>query len=457
MAEVNIGIDNTEKLGSGANKIVFGVTVTNELNKLFTTDLPKENLVIASIQPARNQKLNSNIIQGITLNKILEKDELEENGYIKDTLDELKLHKQYADRDMAPKLYKVSLKWFNQKILNIDIDDFLREPYKYLTDLLTKEFASYSSSTNTGILEIFVLEERCGEGIDKNRNIVINDKFIELLNNLIDTISNIGNTWFTDFKPSNSCPIYDTSGNLINIIALDLDASFTYNYDNIQRDFQNVTSLEIDIEDIKKLCKDMMYLEFMFVLLVWGEQNKTKKQLIVDNLKSKFFPNKLLQIISFISYLSIYQLKKYNEAEYNLKVSNIGSKFPLIYYILKSDVKYNNYGYILIDETALTEWFIDFPYEILVNKIYRDIEIPLAIDILEPDQIFVENPNLKEPILKKLDEREHGYDSDDDRFAYHDYGGKVKKIKTNKNKSKRRKLTKRKKSVKRRYTKRRKH
>ena len=129
MAEVNIGIDNTEKLGSGANKIVFGVTVTNELNKLFTTDLPKENLVIASIQPARNQKLNSNIIQGITLNKILEKDELEENGYIKDTLDELKLHKQYADRDMAPKLYKVSLKWFNQKILNIDIDDFLREPY----------------------------------------------------------------------------------------------------------------------------------------------------------------------------------------------------------------------------------------------------------------------------------------------------------------------------------------
>ena len=34
MTEVNIGIDNTEKLGSGANKIVFGVTVTNELNNI---------------------------------------------------------------------------------------------------------------------------------------------------------------------------------------------------------------------------------------------------------------------------------------------------------------------------------------------------------------------------------------------------------------------------------------
>ena len=371
MTEVNIGINNKDKLGSGANKIVFGVIEeTTELNTLFTTNLPLDKLIIASIQPARDQKQASTIKQGITLNKILEENELEENGYIKDTLDELNRHKQYADRDMAPKLYKVSLKWFNQKILNIDINDFLREPYKYLTDLLTKEFVSYSSS-KTGILEIFVLEERCGLGIDANTNIIIDNNFITLLNNLIDNMSDIRNTWFTDFKPSNSCPSYDPSGNLIKIIALDLDASFTYNYVDIQRHFKNITSLEISLEDIKQLCKDMMYLEFMFVLLRWGKQTESKKEFIVDNLQSKFSPNKLLQIISFICYLSIYQLRKYNQAGYNLKVSNIGSKFPLIYYILLSN-KYNK-NPELNNETELSDWFIEFPYEILVNKIHRDI------------------------------------------------------------------------------------
>ena len=45
MAEINIGIDKNNKIGSGTNKIVYAVkSNTNKAETLFTTDLPLDNL-----------------------------------------------------------------------------------------------------------------------------------------------------------------------------------------------------------------------------------------------------------------------------------------------------------------------------------------------------------------------------------------------------------------------------
>jgi len=303
MADINIGIDKNNEIGSGTNKIVYAVkSNTNKAETLFTTDLPLDNLsnnlVIVSMEPDRNEDIKNGIRPGIKLIKSLKileyyeqriidfssmEQQITENKLIKEVIDELKLHQQYAVRNMAPKLYKVTLKWFNISIPNIDINEFLTVPYNYLNKLLSKKFNNINIKTlsyGEGILEIYVLEERCGDGLTKNKNIEIDGDFIKLVNNLIDQMSDIGQTLFTDFKPQNSCPLYDSSGKLTNLIALDLDVSFTYNYTNIKRHFENITNEEITIDQVKQICKDMMYLEFMFVLLVWGEQSNLKNNLL---------------------------------------------------------------------------------------------------------------------------------------------------------------------------------
>lgn len=465
MATKEIEVDQI--LGKGTNKVVYTI---KESNTIFTTDLPLSNLVIASIEPERDPNIRANIKQGIRLKKVFNEEYIKNNKYIKEVINELSLHQKYATNEpsLAPKLYSVTLKWFDQYIKNINVNDFLIDPYKYIFELLNKKYIDNRLNSSSGILEIYILEQRCGEGISKNSKIIINEDFFTLVSNLINNLSEIGQTLFTDFKPDNSCPLYDNDGKLINIIGLDLDAKFTYDYNDIQNDFKLVTGSEISIETIKQMCKDIMYLEYMFNLLIWGGLNRINIDKLIEKLENKFTSNKLLEIMSFICYLSISELEKFNNQQLevedeedirNFDVQDIRFKFPLIHYILdsykfinksifKKNIIINNE---VINKDNIKNWFINVPYTILYSIITNRL-IPISVQILEPGQIFVEKSNLKEPILEKLNEREPGYDSDDDKFAYHGYGGYIRK----KNKSKRRKLTKRK-NNKKRFTKRRKH
>ncbi len=503
MTEVNIGIDS--ELGFGTSKVVYNVKqVEIAAFKLFTSNLPLDKLVIASIQPD-SILVNNKKQTGIKLKtqKIKDKDDtyIQRNTRIKEIIDELNFHQQYANNDMAPKLYKVTLKWFNQSKENILIEDFLDNPYGHLNDLFSNNFYDPNNS-NEGVLKFYVLEEKCGPGLTKNKNIEIDNNFNMLVNNLINRMSYIGETLFTDFKPENSCPLYNEAGKLTNIIALDLDAKFTYKYTDIQTDFQNVTNLEISIEDIEQMCKNIMYLEYMFYLYFFykpiGILEETKKQVKTDILKfiKKTISNdKFLEIISFICYLTISEFNKFNIKELelplnkrrNFDVLDIAFKFPLIHYILL--VFQYKVEDEFINEQDIKNWFIRIPYKKLNDTIFKNnITENLQTNteepkILSPNKIFIEEPvDETNELVPSLDSNSEDKVEDEDEvedetksdsldyspFEYEDpennvkiaykKGGSIRrKNKSKRRVTKKRKLTKRKKSVKRRYTKRRKH
>ena len=497
MAEVNIGIDT--EIGYGTSKIVYNVKQTEiAAFKLFTTNLPLDKLVIASIQPD-SILVNDKKQTGIKLEtqKIKKKDYayIQRNTRITEIINELNFHKEYADDNMAPKLYKVTLKWFNQSKENILIKDFLDNPYSHLIELFSKNFYDPNNS-NEGVLKFYVLEERCGPGLTKNKNIEIDNKFNILVNNLINRMSYIGQTLFTDFKPENSCPLYNEAGKLENIIGLDLDAKFTYNYTDIQTDFQSVTGLNISIEDIEQMCKDIMYLEYMFYLYFYYKPNgilkETKEQVrtnILQFIKKRISNDKFLEIISFISYLTISEFNKFNIEELklplnkrrNFDVLDIAFKFPLIHYI-QLVFQYNGEDEFM-NEQDIKDWFIRIPYKKLKDTIFKTTTENLQTNIeepkiLPPDQIFIEEPvdetNGLVPSLDSYSEDENKVEDETERasleyspfeyedpendakFAYGDlskYGGSIRR----KNKSKltkKRKLTKRKLNKRRKLTRR---
>ena len=514
MTEVNIGIDS--EIGFGTSKIVYKVKqVEIAAFKLFTSNLPLDKLVIASIQPD-SILVNDTKQTGIKLQKqkIKNKDYayIQNNKRIEEIIYELILHQQYADNDMAPKLYKVTLKWFNQSKEDILIEDFLDNPYRHLNELFSKNFNDTNNS-NYGVLKFYVLEERCGDGLTKNKNIEVDNDFNILVNNLINRMSYIGETLFTDFKPENSCPLYNEAGKLTNIIALDLDAKFTYKYDAIKTDFQNVTGLNISIEDIEQMCKDIMYLEYMFYLYYYYKPNgileETKKQVeqvrtnILEFIKKRISNDKFLEIISFICYLTISEFNKFKneqlavvdeENKRNFDVLDIAFKFPLIHYIrlVFKDKNKNKDEDVdeFTNEQDIKDWFIRIPYKKLTDTIFKTTTGNLQTNtkeptILPPDQIFIEEPvDETHGLVPSLDSDsenevevedetsslkysplEADEDAENDaRFAYgnlKNYGGSIRRKNksklTKKRKVTKRKLTKRKKSVKRRFTKRRKH
>ena len=265
---------------------------------------------------------------------------------IENIIEEIKLQNDYANNEpqLAPKIYLVTIQYGNEFLKNIPIDDFLENGIE-----------TYNSLINANkLIKIFFLEELCGPTPShKQQPLIIDDNFFNKVDELIDNLIAKSNLLFTDFKPQNTCPQYDASGNLINIMALDLDLKFSYSIDEIKDDINNILQKkdyyqsEVDENIVIDFIKDYMFIQFYYMLLKYATNlTPENKDFIKRKIKVRLPQEKLLKQLSiFIPIILMYCSKLLQTPNTNFRVmlNDIQSKFPIFSYVpILSLYKENN-------------------------------------------------------------------------------------------------------------------
>jgi len=264
---------------------------------------------------------------------------------IENIIEEIKLQNDYANNEpqLAPKIYFVTIQYGNEFIKNIPIRDFLENGIKTINSLDANK-----------VTKIFFLEELCDPTPShKQQPLIIDNNFFRLVDDLIDNLITKSNLLLTDFKPQNTCPQYDASGNLINIMALDLDLKFSYSIDQIKNDINNILQKkdyyqsEVDENIVIDFIKDYMFIQFYYMLLKYATNlTPENKDFIKRKIEVRLPQEKLLKQLSiFIPIILMYCSKLLQTPNTNFRVmlNDIQSKFPIFSYVpILSLYKENN-------------------------------------------------------------------------------------------------------------------
>ena len=397
MTEVTYG----SELGRGVSKTVFNVIykprdVRN--NYTFTTDKDPSNLVMVMVnidlssgETVLNNKEFENLITELTYQYNL----------------------SINDPKLAPFIYKIKVirkrhTFFSgiQKYSSneINISDFLTNPNTYLDSNITRE----PSSENDEI-KVVVLEEKCGIPIANNNSVVVNEHFIEMVINLINIITQKTNSFLKDFKLANTCPVYDSSGNLINLILLDLDPTYITTFDDISYTFNQNTNVEISNITIQNICQGIMIVQFFVFMLKYTRRLTSEEKTLIKTALQRMPQEDLKRMISFLQYIS-----PYTQTNNSLSYIDISKKFPIIYYTLTSTGRYNNSqlylyeGYVMLlkelyvdlsqiiyDDNSITEADVEFypANEFSTSQAVAVAAEPVVAEA-EPQQPSVENNNI---------------------------------------------------------------
>ncbi len=449
-----IGIDITKELGKGAYKKAYkAIELTNEKESLFVANLDIDSLAVVSIT-FREYK-------NITIEHIIE---------------ELDVQNNYANNipQLAPKLYLVTIQYGNEFIKNIPIDDFLENGKDTFNSLVTNKL--------TNEPKIYFLEELCGPTPSKKQPpLIIDDNFFDKVDELINNLITKSNLLFTDFKPQNTCPQYNASGNLTNIMALDLDLKFSYSINEIKDDLNQMIAqkmddpIEVPEQIVLDFVKDYMFIQFYYMLLKHATNITENDKLFIKNkINIRISPEKLLYQLSIFNVIVLMYAMTLS-IKYNVTISleNIKPKFPIFFYVLenKNINVYNKYLLATENETKIKEnimvplfnniaFVIYNNYDTNVPVIFTDIvyivnpEYKVSLEELNNELIIADNDSKKEekpysPIntketknKKNYTEKDADYDTDDDLFASKGGKRKTRKNRRNKRKSNKNKLTK---------------
>ena len=422
MTEVTFGT----LLGSGGYKTAFNVIrkPSNVQTKYtFTTDKDLSNLVMV-----------------ITKIRLSSGETVLNNKQLKNLITELTYQYNLSINDpkLAPFIYKIKviketysfLTGKQEDSLNeINITDFLTNPNTYLNNSII------TSINEDDIIRVVVLEEKCGIPIINNNNVVINEHFIKILITLVFLITTLTESFFKDFKIDNTCPVYDSSGNLINLIGLDFDSFFIEKFNDIASTFEQNTNLHIRNTTIQSICQNIMIVQFLVNLLLKytkkvakNQENLLNTSLTLSNenkrkieyeiqvinsqitaIKSKLqqiSKEKLLKMVSFLSYIS-----PYTTTNLLITYKDICKQNLFIHYILTPTNLYNNSqsysyeGYIMLlkelyvelvkiiyDET-ITEADVEFYPANEFSRVAEPVAEPVAAEPVA-EQPNVENNNI---------------------------------------------------------------
>jgi hypothetical protein len=399
------------RLGTGKMKTAYKViNATSENASFFETDIPIDKLVIVCIKNINLDKLNKTI---------------------KNIVDELEIQHKYSinDPQLAPKLYLVTLQFqhenkqkYNYK--NIEINDFIENSISIINDLkneLTKMNVSIK-----GVFNLYILEELCGPTPTKKVQplLVIDDNFFFKVNELIDNLIKKDNLLFTDFKPQNTCPEYDSSGNLTNIMGLDLDVNFTYKLSDLHIEAsEEITEyinkqIELPMEKVFDFAKNYMFIQFYYMLLTYGDNLTNSDRIFIKNKINNILPPEKLiyqmTILLYLCYYHITELKSYYKGKKNVVLENISTYYPILYYtfpdrgkdIINNLDKFKTILYDAYKEIG-SKFYIDSSYKELVRFIDpKDI-------ITSPEKISIEELNALPIVSSFLENKQEDQEEDE--------------------------------------------
>ena len=322
-----ITIDDTKLLGEGGFKKAYKPKeASSESSSLFETNKSMNSIVIVSIDVS-TYDFNT----------------------IKSLIKEIELQNEYSfnNPQLAPKIFLVTVQFDDEDIKNMTVANFLTN------NILTN---------GKKIINIYLLEELCGPTPGKKKQpLIIDNNFFDKVNQLINNLITKSNLLFTDFKPQNTCPQYDASGNLTNIMGLDLDPDFTYPIDKIINVIQQETTYDIaDNNKVNEIAinfsKNYMFIQFYYMLLRFANNLTPNNKVFIRNKIMELLPpEKLLEFFSIFKYICILnikllelekrqlQLKKINKKIENItdkiQLEDLANKFQLFYYTRKEPVK----------------------------------------------------------------------------------------------------------------------
>ena len=400
MASINV--THSTELGSGTFKKAYSVVQVNYTDKYtFTTNKNPSDLVIVTSKI--NLEKNIEVLNNETLIKLI---------------NELDYQNKLANYNtkLAPFIYKIKIfrgdlpNYSYSSISNntneININTFLTNYKQYFNSNST---IGKKPDNNNSTITIAILEEKCGISINNNPNIIDNN-FLTIVNDLVVTITNTTESFFKDFKYNNVCPIYDSSGNLINLLGIDFDPFFIESYSKITNKFKNNTNIDIEPIYITNITQTIMYLQFYILMLKYiSVLSEVQKDLIKNKLKLYIQDelNILIRVVSFILYLRPYT----NEQIINnqtIKYEELIKEHPFIYYILgtrfyntSNELTYNDYKELL-----------KILYIELVKYIYNSIDVNIDelkenFKFLEPEDFNISiETNIK---VENINEKLHDY------------------------------------------------
>ena len=453
-----IGIGN--ELGNGAYKKAYkAIHVSNENESLFEYNLDINSLAVVSITFREYKAIK-----------------------IEHIIEELKTQNDYANNEpqLAPKLYLVTIQYGNKFIKNILINNFLENGKETFNN-----FLDANKKTTNAEPKIYFLEELCGPTPGKKQPpLIIDDNFFDKVDELIKNLRTKSNLLFTDFKPQNTCPQYDASGNLTNIMALDLDLKFSYKIDDIKDDLNQMIAQKMD-DPIKvpeqivlDFVKDYMFIQFYYMLLKYATNLTENDKIFIKNkITQRIPPEKLLYQLSIFNVIVLMYAMTLS-IKYNVTIclENIKPKFPIFKYVLAEDININVYNkYLLAIENEknmikINENMIktnkDEPEpEPIMKQLFNGIATIIydnydtKNNVIFTDIVYIVNPQYKvsledleeAPIVsyeetyspintketknkKNYTEKDADYDTDEDLFA--SKGGKRKTKKNRRNRRK---------------------
>jgi len=401
MVEVTFGT----QLGRGAFKSAFNVVpkprnVQNDYT--FTTDIDSSKLVMVitkiELSPGEiilNNKELRNLITELTYQYNL----------------------SINNPKLAPFIYKIKVIRKTYTVLTgiqkyssneINIADFLTNPNTYLNNNIIR-----TPTNENDEIKVVVLEEKCGIPINNiNSNVVINDHFIEMVTNLVSSITQLSNLFFKDFKIDNTCPVYDSSGNLINLISLDFDPFFIESFNDIASTFEQNTNLHISNTVIQNMCQDIMIVQFFVYMLKYTRRLTVAEKAVIKTKLQEIPRENLLRMVSFLSYVS-----PYTTTNSSITYKDICRQNLFIHYVLSGTGNYSNEQPYSYDgyKMLLKELYVEL-VKIIYDETITEADVELAsanefstaVGAVEPEQPIIENNNIALKI-EFLNDKLHDY------------------------------------------------
>jgi hypothetical protein len=398
-----INVTHSTELGHGTFKKAYTVIQVNYTNEYtFTTNKNPSDLVIVTskIKLKRNKE-------------VLLNEELTELIYELDYQNKLANY----NTKLAPFIYKIKI--FRKDLPNYSYNSILNNTNEIDINTFLTNYKQYFNSNSTigkrpdnddSTITIAVLEEKCGISIDKNSNIVIDNNFLTIVNDLVVTITNTTESFFKDFKFGNVCPIYDSNGNLINLLGIDFDPKFIESYSDITNKFKNNTNIDINPIYITNITQTIMYLQFYILILKYIRRLSEVEKVLIKNTLKLYIQNELnilIGIVSFILYLRPYTSQQIINNQ-TIKYEKLIEKNPFIYYILETrlyntsdELTYNDY------KELLKNLYIELVKDIYNSNEVNIDELKQNFKFMEPEDFNISiETNIK---VENINEKLHDY------------------------------------------------
>lgn len=238
-------------IGKGTYKKVYQASI-----------VPKSELTPQNVSFPNKYEAGEKVIAHVLLlhkmpktvnNRTVTVERIDKEGILK-TLSEIIFQNQFAALHLAPQIYAIKLVTHEYKSHTIDL------PINATISMLLNALQTKNVPIMK-LIHIFILEKRCDEDIMHliGTNQITPLRLILLTNQLITTLIN-NNYCFLDFKPSNTCPVYDNT-NKLKILGLDFDKQFILKITDL------VNNSQIPLDTIKEHIHTYMLTQFSIILI----------------------------------------------------------------------------------------------------------------------------------------------------------------------------------------------